>query len=417
MHGSRTTLSWTMALMALIVSQTGPAAAQEEPAPTSEQSQDGAPVTGDQTWSFPIFVGTSDTVLEQLHVASSDVYQRKTQTTLMVERLRGGLFFSPGLSLQSELTFAPLRGALRQPHKDHFLSDQGLYLQQLYLKAEDDNLIGYLGKFDPQISWAADNAPGVFGADYVSDYQVHEMLGAGGAIRWQDSANGRHVLAGSMFQADNTPLGQSAFTSPRFGQNDTGRAGRLHYGDGGIANTRYPRSGVIRLDGDLSAGDMPNLNYHLAYAQLHRGVGQSANQQNFIVGLDHTLQIDDELFLQSQVEYAHILDNGGSPVSGQAGQSASQKADYLTTGATLWWNNWNISAVHTVRDLKHPDDGSGNVGRNSYDQLWTTSLGYSWQWGLWAAVGWKHEHGYDGLLGAPASTQTVGFQLGYHQDF
>lgn len=365
---------------------------------------------------FPLFVGTSDAVFEQLHVAASDAAARKTQTSLLVERLRGGAFVSPGLSLQGELTFAPMRASLRQPTKDHVFSDQGLYLQQLYLKAEDDNAMGYVGKFDPQISWMADNAPGVFGADFASDYQVREMLGTGAALRGGGDQIGHHTLGMAIFQADNTPLGTAAFTSPHFGDNDTARAGRLHYGDGGVGNTRYPRSGLIRLDGDAAWLDAPSLNYHLAYALLYRGVGQSANQQDFVAGLDHTLQLHDDLYLQSQIEAAHILDNGGSPASGQNGPSASQRADYLSVGATLWWGGWNLSAVRTSRDQVQPVNG-GVIGRNSYDQLWTTSLGYSWAWGLWTNVGWKHEHGYDGLIGAPASTQTVGVQVGYHQDF
>lgn len=367
--------------------------------------------------SFPALVGTVDTGLYTTRTIGSQAFIRKVDTVALLGHLRAGLFLSPELSIQSQVTYEPLRTPLRMPHKKHVFADEGLYMEQLYAKVELDDLMVYAGKLDLPLSLAADIGPGLFGADYATDYQLREMMGFGGAVHISPANWGHHRLGFARFFADNSWLDAAAFTQPNFGSIDTARTGRLHLGNGGAANTGSPQSPMVTLDGDASPLGMPALTYHLAWASLRHGVDDTRDQTDLVGALHYEGDLGAGFVLRPLIEVARIQHAGGSPVSGGALLPAAQRADYLSSGVELGWNNWSVSVVRAQRMLIEPVNGSGLDGRSSFERLLTGTVGYAFDWGLSVAAGWKHDHSLAPGTTLNADTDSVGLLVNYHQDF
>jgi hypothetical protein len=379
-----------------------------------------APVPGradDDDDDFPMLVNSLDTAILATHAVGSQSYISKNDTLSALSHLKSGLFFSPEFSLQSEVTYEPLRSPLRMPHKQHYFSDEGLYLEQLYGKAELEDLMAYGGKFDLPVSLAANVAPGIFGGDYANDYQLRELLGAGGALRFESTALGRHNFGIAGFARDTSWLDAAAFTQPNFGSIDTARTGRLHQGDGGTANTGSPQSLLLTLDGDGAAFGTRSTTYHLAWARLRHGVDSTQNQIDMVASVRHVSDLGEGFSLRPLIEVSRILHDGGTPLNGGTAVPASQRADYLTTGLELAWFGWSLSGVRAQRDLFEPQNGTGVDGRSSFQRMLTGALGYAFECGLSTSVAWKHDHSLDPTGGLNATTDSLGVLVNYHQDF
>lgn len=367
--------------------------------------------------AFPLLLNSADTAILATRTVDSQAYIRKVDTLAVLTHLKSGLFFSPELSLQSELSYEPLRTPLRMPHKQHVFADEGLYLEQLYGKAEFEDVIAYGGKFDLPVSLAADSAPGIYGGDYATDYQLREMLGAGGAIRLGSPTVGYHSVGIASFFSDTSWLDAAAFTQPNFGSVDTARTGRLHLGYGGEANTGTPNSHLVTLDGNATVLDLSSLTYHLAWTQLHRGQGDAQDQVDLVAAVRYTGDLGGGFALHPLVEVSRIFHDGGSPVSSGSTVPASQRADYMTTGLELTWSGWSLSGVRAQRNLIEPKNGTGLDGRSSFEAMMTGALGYAFECGISTSVAWKHDRSLAPSSSLNATSDSLGFLVNYHQDF
>jgi hypothetical protein len=373
-------------------------------------------VLADDT-DFPVVLGSSDTGILSTHAVGSQVPSRKVDTSNLLEHLKTGLFLSPSLSLQSELTYEPLRTAYRLPHKQHVFSDEGLYLEQLYGKMEYGYLLAYGGKFDVPVSLAADAAPGVFGGDYATDYQLREMLGFGSSARLSNPTVGSHTLGIVAFFADTSWLDAAAFTQPNFGSVDTARTGRLHLGNGGEANTGSPESFMASLDGDAAGLDVPQLTYHLTYTDLRHGLAVTTDQVDLVAAVQYSADLGEGFGLRPLVEAARLYHSGGSPVNASTLVPASQRADYLTTGIELLCNGWSFSVARAQRNFIEPTNGTGLDGRSTFERMLTGSIGYAFDSGLSVALAYKHDHSLAPLSELNGDTDSVGILVNYHLDF
>ncbi|HXP97864.1 MAG TPA: hypothetical protein VN809_14210 [Telmatospirillum sp.] len=363
---------------------------------------------------FPLLLNSADTAILSTRTVASQAAIRKVDSLAALAHVKSGLFFSPEFSLQSELTFEPLRTALRMPHAQHVFSDEGLYLEQLYGKAELDGVLGYGGKLDLPVSLAATVAPGIFGGDYATDYQLREMLAFGGALRFGAPTVGYHSFGVAGFSRDTTWLNAAAFTQPNYGSIDTARTGRLHQSDGGTANTGTPQSPLLTLDGDLG---LPSTTYHLAWARLRHGLGSTKDQTDLVIAVRHSSDLGEGIALRPLVEVGRILHNDGSPLSNGALVPASQRADYVTAGLELTWSGWSLSGVRAQRRLIEPQNGTGLDGRSSFESMVTTALGYAFECGLSTAIALKHDHSLVPGGTQNAASDSVGLLVNYHQDF
>jgi hypothetical protein len=367
--------------------------------------------------TFPMLINSADTAMMATRTVDSQAFINKVDTLAVLTHLKSGLFFSPVFSLQSELTYEPVRSALRMPHKQHVLSDEGLYLEQLYGKAEFDDVMVYSGKFDLPVSLAANIAPGIYGSDYATNYQLREMLGFGGAYRLGSPSVGYHSIGVASYVRDTTWLDASAFTQPNFGSIDTARTGRLHNSNGGNANNGSPDSLLVTLDGDATALDVSSMTYHLAWALLRRGIDDSQNQVDLVAAVSYTGDLGAGFALRPLIEISRIFHNGGSPLNSGTSIPASQRADYLTTGLELTWHGWSLSGVKAESSLTEPQTGTGLDGRSSYGSMVTGSFGYAFECGISTSIGWKHDRSLAPASSLNATTDSLGMLVNYHQDF
>lgn len=268
--------------------------------------------------------------------------------------------------------------------EDRYFKDTGLYVSTLNLQADVGSATMLAGKFHPNFGRAWDNTPGIFGTYFAEDYELTEMVGAGGSYRFSAGGAGTHVLGGAIFYSDNSILSDSIFTS----------RGQLDIADGGLANTGRLDSFTISLDGSDFAA-MPGLSYHAAYRRLSAGVTEDLDENGFVFGLAKDVTIDDETSVTLTGEAAFF-----SNYTGFDGDAA-----YFTAGAALSRGQWHGELSGAVRRY---DDGMG--GKVS-DRLLQASAGYTFENGvdLAAGYGFTHASGTD--------YQTIGLRLSRALEF
>ena len=287
-----------------------------------------------------------------------------------------GLFFTEGLSLQSTLKLEPVRTAT----ESRAFEDEGAFVEELYLNFEQDWLRLYGGKFNPPFGTAWNRLSELFQKSFAEDYERTEALGAGAAATLETLSFGTHTLGAALFHADNSFLSNSAFARPRFGAPDTDRVKRTHRSQGGPGNTHDFSSYTVTLDGDQFPM-LEGLSYHLGYSRLAKGVTETKAENGYVGGLQWAFDLGNEMTLTPLVEAAHFRQFGGG----------SDNATYLTTALQLDWGDWTFVAMRTGRHVDEPNDGSGAFGRDYTDSLYSLLLGYAFDFGVTAQLGWKRE--------------------------
>jgi hypothetical protein len=286
------------------------------------------------------------------------------------------LFFTEALSLQSVLKLEPVRSAT----ESRAFEDEGAFVEELYLNFEQDWLRLYGGKFNPPFGTAWDRLSELFQRGFAEDYERTEALGAGAAVTLETLSYGTHTLGATLFHADNTFLSNSAFARPRFGDDDTDRVKRTRRRHGGPANTHDFSSYTVTLDGD-QLPMLEGLSYHLGYSRLDDGVTEIRSEKGYVGALQWAFDLGHDITLTPLAELAHFRHFGGG----------TDHATYLTTALQFGWGDWSLVAVRTGRHIDEPSDGSGAFGHDYTDTLYSVLLGYSFDFGVTAQLGWKRE--------------------------
>lgn len=282
-----------------------------------------------------------------------------------------GLYLAPEWSLQSSLHVEPVRD---EPG-DRTFRDHGLYLEQLYALYDGERFQALAGKFNLGFGFAWDRAPGVYGTDFASDYELNERLGFGGGFKFGGEEIGEHRIAAQLFLVDNTPASYTAFER-RFED----ASGRLRHRNRerypGVANTAYPTSFAVAATG-AAMPFLPGLAYNLGIIR-EDGDNGARNETGGVFGLEHTLQSTEDLAFVFLGEVAGFEDFQGS----------DEDRLYLTGGLGAAYGPWGASVSATRRRVDAPGD--------SYtDLLFQASAGYTIDLGeLGEAsinLGWKTE--------------------------
>ena len=266
-----------------------------------------------------------------------------------------------GLSIRAGMVLEPVLDP--GPSDDRFFDDHGLFVETLSITYEHHRFALVGGKFTPNFGIAWDAAPGIYGVDFAEDYELAERIGIGASINLISKSLGTHALSASTFFLDNSVLSRSAFTS----------RGETDIADGGPSNTGDLSSFVIGLDGGEFPG-LEGLRYHVAFAHQESGVGGSADERGFVIGIEHALELADDIEIAPIVEYA-FLDN--------AGGVAGSDTHYLTAGASLGIDHWSLNMVYAMR--RNVVAGAADVD----DHLLEISTGYAFDFGVGFDVGWK----------------------------
>ncbi len=281
----------------------------------------------------------------------------------------------PRFTTEGNLSYGPwsltalveVRSVVKPPPGENaYFENIGIYAEELYIAYTSDTWIAYAGKFDPRFGRAFDTAPGLYGDEFAKDYEIEEQIGGGIVF---DIATGSYLLGDAdisvnVFMADRTRLSNSAFT----------RRGRLHYDDGGPANTHAPQSFTVTLDGN-DPGFLPGLTYNAGVISRVAGVGGVENELGAVFGAVQEIALTDEINLEIMAEVARFISFEGE----------GDNRTYLTTGAELQYDGWRF-AVGGAAILFDPGGGADNN-----DTLFTVNLRRDWKIGpgrLRAEAGW-----------------------------
>ena len=294
--------------------------------------------------------------------ARSDDQHEKLTDVYNTSSFSIGLYLSENLSVKSALTFEPVRDP--RPGKDRFLSDHGLYVEELYLHFEPGPLGIVIGKYNPAFGVAWDKAPGIFGTDLAEDYQLTERLGAALSAALSLGPLGQTEVVASAFNLDTSQLSSSVFT----------KRDRAHGSDGGPGNADALSSFAIAATGTGLLGQN-GLGWHIAYRRLARGETPDDlnGEHGFAAALFGDYEIGDGRSINWIGEYVRL----------DGADGASQTLDYFTVGAGMTIDRLSLSVAATQRLSGTPAETSHR------DRLITATAGYEVLDGWQAELGWK----------------------------
>ncbi|MGE0717076.1 MAG: hypothetical protein AB7P02_16660 [Alphaproteobacteria bacterium] len=301
--------------------------------------------------------------LESVYRSSNgrrEVDQFLTRSTLLT-----ALELDPRWAIRSSLKLEPVERVAR----DRVFGGHGLWLEELYVDYEDDDVGLFAGKFNATFGFAFDHAPIMFGRRIVQEYETADRIGGGGKLKWHDAAGGRHALVASTFFLDSTVTSQSLFTRPDFGAPTTFRPGRVRPEDGGLSNTRSLESFTVAMTGQGVGGPL-DLSYTVGWRHQRAGATEAHDEDGLAAGARWTWRLDEGTYLRPLVEYAHFRRFAGG----------DGEVRFLTAAATLSHGGWLATLT-----------ASGRVGEGRTDHLLAATGGYAWPGGIAVEVGWKTE--------------------------
>ena len=320
---------------------------------------------------FPRLTGLSYGRLQFERTYRSDDPLREIDQLFIRATLNADLRLDPAWSIRTSLKFEPVI----RTSDDRWLDGQGLWLEEAYLDWDGDRFGAFAGKFDPSFGFAFDRAPVMFGRRLVEEYETAEKIGAGSRIKWRDGGGGRHALVASVFFQDSTPLSQSAFYRPRFGDPRAFRPGRIRESDGGPSNTRSLESFTLTAVGQALGGPL-DLRYSVGWRRQRQGATETRDEDGLVAGAEWTWRLGGGVTLTPLVEYARFQDFEGADRTGQ----------FLTGVAVFAMDGWSLATSAT---WKRVEDHATDSARD--DHVAMVALGYTWPNGIGAEIGWKTE--------------------------
>lgn len=294
--------------------------------------------------------------------------------------------FSRNLSFNSLISMQQLN----DPNPgSNFFQYEGLYLEEAYMKWTEQVWTFRTGEFSQNFGRAWFLVPGLYGADFVSDYQLSEKLGVEAAYAFGHEY-GRHQLSIADFVADRTFLSQSLFYN----------RGQVSLADGGPTNTQAPRSYVLSYDGRNVPLGWGTLSYQLSSAFLGRGENDTGTENRVGTGFNINVPINSSVMETLSGRFSEVRLIGEAVRRWNADGIADKTMDYLTGATELVYDNW-------VFDLSATSRKTTLAGDATRDTLLQSTVGYNFPFDTKLSLGIGRED-VDGVR-----STIVGAQLSY----
>lgn len=288
---------------------------------------------------------------EVYRTSDPDLEQRDIEPRVQVNlELHSGM----GLSL---FTYADFRTYERlEPGEKRAFQDLGIAIKELGLRYRGEGWMLEAGKIHPVFGSAYDTAPGQFGDDYGKQYEIEQLWGAGFGYDLIEGSPllGDATLYGSLFMTDRSRLAHAAFADRRVAS----------YADGGPANTRWPESFTLAIEG----GDgslTPGLSYNLGLIRRAGGEGDRRDEWGFVAGVTQKVALDADwgLYLMGEIAHFNHFEAGPDDVT------------FISLGGELSWQGFFASLAGTAKLVEEPG------GPGYTDRLITFDAGHEWRIG------------------------------------
>ncbi|NQV81737.1 MAG: hypothetical protein HQ495_14360 [Alphaproteobacteria bacterium] len=266
-----------------------------------------------------------------------------------------------GLSVQSSLTYEPINDA----GNDRFFSNQGLYVQELFLNYQRGRWTGYAGKISPSFGLAWDMTPGIYGSDFGEDYELSERIGLGGSVDFSGPGATTQTFSANAFYQDHSGLTRSWFH----------KRARVRETDGGASNTGDLSSFSATLTGP-GAGLLSAVNYQLSYDHLAAGQGNPTDEDGYALALWGDLRLSTRWELEHFVEIAYF----------DGAKAAAEDRTYGTIGAAIKDGTWEIDLSFSTRSI----DPDANLAATADDELFQFGVSRDLPYGMNLGLGYRY---------------------------
>lgn len=276
-------------------------------------------------------------------------------------------------------------------------ANEVLYVQRLFGVVHLKPAHFYAGKIHPRFGIGWYYTPGLYGADFDTDYELYEKIGGG--VRLDIRAFGRHRLTAEAFHTDTSFLQTSLLPATR-------RPTMISLADGGAGNTGTLESYALALSGG-EIPFLPGFSYQVGWAKQKAAPTDVRDEYSWAAAAVWSFPLwNRNVTLEPIVEWASVSGQGGF----------DRNAGYLTVAATLrLGESWSIGLHTTQRYVS-------DFGQDQYrtDSLVGIGIAYQfvppsdrWRWldGLTAIVGFRDVTSFGTRF------QTLGAQIKYQIDF
>lgn len=319
------------------------------------------PASADSKAPFPQLSGDMVVELQNEHGVESSSDTNHRNNLFLRTEVAPELRFNNRFYIDGVAELEPVNDP--DPGKDAWFEQTGIFIEEIKLNYELGQWSVKAGKYNPDFGIAWDFGRGIFGEDFAEDYEITEKIGFGGAYNIETSGHGSHEITASTFFTDTTFLAESI---------GTGR-GTVSKSDGGASNTENFSSFAISLNG-VDIGGIKNLYYKVGYRHLGEDDIGGETETGWALTLGHRYDLIPNLNGDILVEYADISNFEGG---------ANDNSYFTASLVTTMYENWNITAAYTARDIQVPGD------RDLNDYLFQLTGGYDFQNGLTLEGGWK----------------------------
>jgi hypothetical protein len=245
------------------------------------------------------------------------------------------------IRLFSHLVYEPVRDPT--DGETSIFRDQGLYSEELYAAFKRDRVEFKLGKIDPLFGLASDAAPGIYGGDLASRYDMMGALGVAARITLssedrdddddenEDSGSIEQTLDIAAFTSDTTVLSRSLIVD----------RGIYSWSDSKVANTGFPSSFAIAYDYATLDEDDEIVGPSSRLAIRRLASRSDRDEWDMLAAGKTAIAIGDNRTLKPMAEIAYFINEGGlnhDAVAGTAGLELDQDAWSVSFAAAIYEN-------------------------------------------------------------------------------
>lgn len=365
-------------------------------------------VLSDALFDDPLFTGKVG-----FSLSSDDTYEGRTANnpinSYASAYVLGNLYATKDLYVSANLRYASSKGDATTGN--YFLDEGSAFVAELVLRYDADNWSALVGHTNINHSLSRNNAAGLWGNQFAKkEVGVDGMMVMGGSYAFDMGRYGNHSLSARAFMVDTTVL------SDTFGSNRDPTPLSI----GGSGNTGKFNNYSVALDG-IKIKDLPKFRYQLGGLWMKtnsleytlKGTKGNVdtkylgNEQRYVVSaMWDKLDLISNIKVTPLLEYNRILNADG--IDGYA------KTYYI--GSLLFgYKQWNFGMSGGVWDANWQTQTSAlkqflpsNSFTNDRYNQFQAALGYVFENGIKATIGYKKENKYSNL-----NTQTIGMNLKY----
>ncbi len=255
-------------------------------------------------------------------------------------------------------------------HGDKYFEDHELFVQELTVNYDNDDIALYAGKFNPIVGIDYHSMPGVYGYQKVEEYAILERIGAGVGLKVDSKNYGNHRIDVSSFFDDTTFLSDSLIN----------QRGHTSEEDGGISNTEDFSSYAVSLGAENlqvpAAKVLNGFSYRVGAATQAKGSGDDSDETRYTAAVGYEVKITEDVSAKIITEYADVSHWGGEEHHDRA---------YRTAATGLYYKGWNAAVSYTDIGNDAEDDHDDHDG-----YVAQVSGGYKFDNGIGVDLGYRN---------------------------